>query len=117
MENTSEKFSKNKPNDFLLIYCTVPDAKTGEQIAKHLLSLKLIACANVSSNFMSFYEWEGKFHSDKEALLICKTKKTCYERVEKEIVSKHPYQCPALCAFAFERAHPPFLDWIESQCS
>ena len=59
-----------KTEDFLFVYCTVPDKKTAEKIARHLLSLNLIACANALAKGQSFYKWKGKFQKTEELALI-----------------------------------------------
>ena len=101
-----------KAEDFLLVYCMVPDKKTAEEVARHLLSLNLIACANVFPKGQSFYKWKGKFQKSEELALILKTKKSHYKKMSKELIKKHPYECPGLCAIPFSQAHPPFLKWI-----
>ena len=103
-----------KAKDFLLVYCMVPDKKSAENIARHLLSLNLIACANVFPKGQSFYKWKGKFQKSEEFALILKTKKTLYKKMSKELIDNHPYECPGLCAFSFNQAHSPFLEWIQS---
>ena len=111
------KLSHLKAEDFLLVYCMVPDDKTGEHISRHLLSLKLIACANLFPQGKSFYKWQGEFQNSSELALICKTKKSLYEELSKELIKKHPYECPGLCAIPLSHAHPDFLKWIDEQCS
>lgn len=104
------------PQKAFLIYCAVPDESTGEKISKHLLSLQLIACANLFPQVRSFYEWEGKFQNTKESVLIFKTTKKLYPQVEKELIKIHPYECPGLCAFSIKKGYEPFLLWIKNQC-
>ena len=106
-----------KARDFLIVYCMVPDERTGEAIARHLLSLRLIACANLFPPGKSFYEWKGKFQKSEERALICKTTKSLYKKMAKELVTKHPYECPGLCAWPLSHAHRGFLQWIEGQCA
>lgn len=106
-----------KAEDFLLVYCMVPDEKTGENLSRHLLSLKLVACANLLPQGKSFYEWKGEFQKSSELALICKTKKSLYTKMSKELIKEHPYECPGLCAISFSHAHPEFLKWIDEQCS
>ena len=108
---------KLDPKNFLLIYCTVPDEQIGEKISRHLLSKKLIACANLFPQGQSFYEWKGEFQNSSEVVLICKTKSSLYELVEKEIKKKHPYECPCITALSLSKAYGPFLKWIDEQCS
>ena len=109
--------SKMKADDFLLLYCMVPNKKAAEGIARHLLSLNLIACANVFPKGQSFYKWKGKLQTSGELALILKTKKSFYKKVSKELIKKHPYECPGLCAVSFNQAHPPFLKWIQDSLS
>ncbi len=111
----SDKASIN-PGDFLLIYCMVPDEETAESISRHLLSLKLIACANVFPQGKSFYNWKGEFQKNPELALICKTKKHLYKKMSEELIKKHPYECPGFCAISFSYAHTEFLKWIDEQC-
>ena len=111
-----EKDEAQRAEDFLLVYCMVPDEKTGEELARYLLSSKLIACANLFSPGKSFYEWKGKFQNNCELALICKTKKSLYKKMSEELIKHHPYECPGLCAFPFSQAHQPFLKWIDEQC-
>ena len=111
-----EPVSSVHPKENLLIYCAVPDESAGAKISKRLLSLKLIACANLFPQARSFYEWEGKFQDTKESVLILKTTKKLYPKLEKELIKIHPYECPGLCAFLLEEAHKPFLLWIKNQC-
>lgn len=105
-----------KAENYLLIYCMVPDERTGENLARHLLSLKLIACANLFPKGKSFYNWKGEFQNSDEYCLICKTKKSLYKKMAEELIKNHPYECPGLCALPLSQAHTPFLKWIEEQC-
>ena len=98
----------------ILIYCPVPDQKTGEKISQNLLRKKWIACANLISPIHSFYCWKGKIIKDKEALLLCKTKKSLYKKTANEIKKMHPYETPAIFSLKAEEAEPLFLNWMDS---
>ena len=108
---TSSPSSTASPSP-ILIYCPVPDKKVGEKISQQLLKTKRIACANLISNMDSFYWWEGKITRDTEALLLCKTKKSLYKIVAREIRKMHPYQTPAILSLPFEQAEKAFLNWM-----
>ena len=43
--------------DIIVIYCTVPDKKTAEKIAKVLVKEKLAACVSVVDKVQSFFSW------------------------------------------------------------
>lgn len=116
VKKTHSKNESLKAEDFLLVYSTVPDEKTGETLSRHLLSKKLMACANLLPQGQSFYEWEGKIQSESEQILICKTTKSSYPKLEKEIKKNHPYKCPCIVALPLSQGYPPFLKWIQAQC-
>ena len=99
--------------DFCLIYTTLPDIKTAENLARHLLSLKLIACANLLPEMKSFYEWKGELAQDSECLLLLKTRQSLYKKLEKAIQEKHPYECPCILQLSVHSGHEPFLKWVQ----
>ena len=106
-----------KPMDFCLIYTTAPDRKTAEKLARRLLSLKLIACANCFPEMKSLYRWKGKTVRDTECALLLKTRKSLYKKVEKAIQSAHPYDCPCVLRLPVEGGFVPFLKWIGDSVS
>ena len=99
--------------DFLLIYCPTPSSEKAEEIAKHLLSLKLIACANLLPSARSFYRWKGQIESSQEWIIILKTSQKFSSQVFEEITKKHPYECPSICAFSMDKAPDSFLSWMK----
>ena len=104
-------------SQFCFVYVTVPSSKVGESLISDLLSLKLVACANLLPEGSSFYEWKGKLTKEKECVLILKTVKTLYSKLEKVIKEKHPYECPCVLQIAIENGNPAFLNWIQEQTS
>jgi periplasmic divalent cation tolerance protein len=72
-------------NKCILVLTTVPDEKTGHQIAKELVKERLSACVTVSAASQSFYWWQGKISNEKEHILFIKTKATLFTDLEKKI--------------------------------
>ena len=103
--------------NFCLVYTTVPDTKAAEKLARHLLSLKLVACANLLPEMKSFYEWKGKLAQDSECVLLLKTRKSLYKKVEKAIQSKHPYECPCILQLPIDSGSKDFLKWVQDSVS
>lgn len=98
-------------------YITVPDEKTGEQIASELLNKKLIACANILPAHKSLYVWKEELCNQKEHILILKTQTNLQATVEKEVSQLHPYECPCILTFSPTHGNTEFISWIESQTS
>jgi periplasmic divalent cation tolerance protein len=63
----------------------------------------------------SFYWWEGNICSEKECLLLIKTKASLYSRLEKRIKKIHPYQVPEIIALPIEKGSPEYLDWLDKE--
>ena len=100
---------------FCLVYCTVPDNGTAQEIAKTIVNERLAACANILPPMQSFYWWEGKIDSAEEHILIAKTRSELFERLRARIQSLHPYSCPCIIALPIEAGHAPFLNWIKQE--
>ena len=73
--------------DIVVIYCTVPNQKQAEQIAKTLLKNKLAACVSLIDKVVSHFNWEGELCKEKEVLMMIKTRRELYTKIvyEKEI--------------------------------
>jgi Uncharacterized protein involved in tolerance to divalent cations len=52
-----------------------------------------------------------------EVLLIVKTREDMYDRLQKIILSLHPYELPEIIAVPIQRGLPAYLTWIDSTLS
>jgi len=103
-----------KPS-FLLVLSTVPNAKVGRKIAKSLVEEKLAACVNLSAPLESIYVWKGKRCSEKEHLLLIKTRAALYKMLEKRLRELHPYEVPEIIALPIARGSGDYLAWLHTQ--
>ena len=95
----------------LLVFCTVP--KDGaKQLSELLLKEKVCACVNIIEDIESFFWWENKIDSQKEALLVIKTTDQVFGRLEKLIKDNHPYQVPEIIGFNVSRINKEYLNWL-----
>jgi periplasmic divalent cation tolerance protein len=102
-------------NKYVLVLTTVPDEKTGNSIARHLVKERLSACVTVSVASQSFYWWQGKISNEKEHILFIKTKSTLFTDLEKKIEEIHPYEVPEIIALPFLKGSAKYLNWIEKE--
>ena len=98
--------------EFIVIYCTVPNKKEGKEIAKKLVEKKLIACASIMDKVESVFSWDGDLCEESEALMIIKTKKELFERVNGVIQGLHSYNVPEVIAMPIIEADETYLKWI-----
>ena len=102
-------------DSLILFYITIPNEKTGQEIANNLLNKKLIACANIFPTHTSIYSWDGEIKNEKEQVMILKTLSEKALATEAEIKSLHPYECPCIVQIKAETANEDFLNWVSKQ--
>ncbi len=83
-----------------------------ESLARFLVEEQLAACVNILPGLTSVYPWEGKIETGSEALLLIKTERVLYQRLETELRERHPYELPELIVIDIERGLPDYLNWI-----
>ena len=101
-----------KPMNFSIAFVTAPDLKTARHLAQAALKARLIACANLIPKIESHYWWQGKIEHSSEVLLILKTTKANLAKLEKVILSEHPYDTPEFLVLPLQSGNRRYLDWI-----
>lgn len=101
---------------FSLVLVTAPDLKTARRLAQLALKAKLIACANLLPKVESHYWWQGKLESGAEVLMVMKTRRANLARLEKLILSKHPYDTPEFLVLDLRGGSKRYLAWLATSC-
>lgn len=102
-------------SQMIMFYVPCSGRKEAMEIARSLLSKRLIACANILPGCISLYEWEGELKEEQEAILIMKTVKSLHMEVEKSIMDLHNYKCPCIVALDTAEVNMPFVEWVQDQ--
>jgi len=98
--------------NFLIIFCTVPDKETAQNIACHLVEEKKAACCNIIPAIKSVYFWENQLQQDEEQLLIIKTREDRFHSLQKRIMELHPYSIPEIIAIPIIHSNQEYLNWV-----
>ena len=104
-----------KLNQYILVLTTVPDLEVGQIIAEKVVEDRLAACVNLSPAAQSVYWWQGKISQEQEHILIIKTKKDHFPRLEEKIHQIHPYEVPELIALPILAGSKKYLEWIDRE--
>jgi len=102
--------------NFRIVLVTAPDLKTARRLARAALDARLIACANLIPRIESHYRWQGKIERSAEVLLVLKTTKARVAKLEKLIVSAHPYDTPEFLVLPLHGGNRRYLDWLGAAC-
>ncbi len=96
----------------LVVLVTTPSVEEGQTIARALVAERLAACVNVVPGVRSVFFWEGQLQEGTEALLVIKTRRECYEALQRRVIELHTYSVPEVLALPVEAGSPTYLAWL-----
>jgi len=99
--------------DFIVVFVTCA-RKEADSIARILIDKKLAACVNLFP-VVSHYYWQGKARREDEILLIIKTRRALYQKLESEVKQAHSYEVPEIIAVNAEAVEANYMKWLLDQ--
>ena len=97
----------------IIIFVTAKNVREANTIATALVKGKLIACANIVNGVRSIFTWKGKVDKANEALLILKSKKSCFPKIVNKVKKLHSYDVPEIIAMPIVGGNKDYLKWID----
>ena len=98
--------------DALVVLTTLEKQEDGERLATLLVEGALAACVQILPSMTSIYRWQGAVERSNEVLLLIKTTRDAYTRLEATIKENHPYQMPEIIALPVEAGSDEYLSWL-----
>jgi len=98
----------------IFIYITCKNKKEAKRIGLFLVKKRLAACCNIFP-IESIYWWRNKIVKDKEVVLIAKTLKKNFRKIEKEVKRLHSYTVPCILEIPITQGSKDFLNWLEKE--
>ena len=98
----------------IFIYITCSNRKEAKRIGFVLVKKKLVACCNIFP-IESIYWWQGKVIQDREVVLIAKTLKKNFKKVEKEVKKLHSYTVSCILEIPIRMGNPEYLKWLKNE--
>ena len=99
----------------IILTLTSTDKKSiADKISKKLLDDKLCKCVNIIPNVHSYFIWKKKFYKSKEWMILIKSKKSSYKKIEVLIKKLHNYVLPEIISINIENSFKTYLKWIEN---
>jgi len=99
----------------IFIYITCKDNKEAERIGLDLVKKRLAACVNIFPLIKSIFSWQGKIEKKSEAVLIVKTVKSNFQKVEKEVKKLSGFTTPCILEIPISRGNQKYLNWIQKE--
>lgn len=101
-------------SEFLIVFVTCEGRDQASGIAEKVVAEGLAACVNVVPGVRSCYMWEGKQMWSDEVLLVMKTTRAGFDRLEKRVKELHSYDVPEVVGVGVEAGFQKYLDWVKS---
>jgi len=98
----------------IFIYITCPNKKEAKKIGLDLIKKRLAACCNIFP-IESIYWWQKRIVKDKEVVLIVKTLKKNFKKIEREVKRLHSYAVPCILEIQIKRGNLKYLKWLERE--
>jgi periplasmic divalent cation tolerance protein len=98
---------------YIIILVTTANKQEAEKIANHLLTDKLIACANIIGPITSLFQWSQNIDRAEECLLLMKSKEDLFGRLTEVVKTIHGYEVPEILSLKVADGSKAYLDWLE----
>ena len=99
----------------LVVTTTLENREDAENMARHLLQKRLIACAQLSSPVESFYWWKNSIEQQQEFQLVMKSTQVLWDELRDEIEKMHPYDIPEIIATPVSAVSNKYNDWLNEE--
>ena len=90
---------------------TAPDMETSRRISRHVVEMRLAACANLFQ-IRSIYRWKGEINEEGEYGILFKIRDSDFESLKEEVLRVHPYEVPCVVRYPIAEGNQPYLEWI-----
>lgn len=101
--------------DHIIVLCTTGSREEAEKLAGTLVEERLAACISIVGPILSVYRWKEEVEKSEEYLLIIKTRRQVYQRLEIRLRELHSYEVPEIIALPVIGGLREYLDWVTSE--
>ncbi len=104
-------------DNVIVVLVTVGNQEEGLRIAQTLVDERLAACVNMIPAIRSIYRWKGEICDDPEALLLIKSRRELFPRLEARVKELHSYDVAEIIALPVTTGSADYLGWVVENTS
>lgn len=98
--------------EYIIVLITAPDEEEAARLSRTIVGERLAGCVNIIRSIRSIYRWQGQMEDGQEVLMIIKTKRALFERLQKRISDLHSYSVPEIIALPLVGGSEQYLNWL-----
>ena len=102
-------------SDYVVVQTTTDQRNVADRIAKALVEDRLAACVQIQGPITSIYRWKDTVETSEEWLIVAKSHRELFARVEAAIRGLHNYQVAEILALPVVAGHADYLEWMRSE--
>jgi periplasmic divalent cation tolerance protein len=102
-----------RKSKYVVVFVACASKREAERISSRLLNEKLIACANIIEGVKSSFWWKGKLDKAIEVLIVMKTVRKNFMKIQKRVKELHSYEVPEIVAVPIVEGESGYLKWID----
>tara|TARA_B100001750_G_C15505888_1_gene600292 strand:- start:763 stop:1080 length:318 start_codon:yes stop_codon:yes gene_type:complete len=102
-------------NEFILTLTATDKKAISKKISKKLIEERVCACVNIIPGAESCYIWKSKFQRSREWLILIKSQKSSYKKIESIIKKLHNYELPEIISIKIDQGYKEYLNWIKNE--
>ena len=99
------------------IYITCKDREEALNVGKALVQARLAACANILTGMESVYWWKDEVVTDKETVLVLKSRSGLLDDLIAKAKEIHSYEVPCVVSLPILEGNPDYLKWLQDETS
>lgn len=101
--------------DKIVVFSTCGDESEAKRVSHHLVSERVAACVTIVPGAASVYRWKGKVEESQEWVLIIKSSRAAFPKLQEELQRVHSYQVPEVVAIPVVDGSPSYLEWLDRE--
>ena len=98
----------------IVVLMTAASGEEATRLAEALVHQKLAACVQILPEMQSVYVWKGEVQREREVLVIAKSTRANFEKLERRVREMHSYETPEVIALPIVAGSDRYLDWLFS---
>lgn len=101
--------------DKIVVFSTCASEEEAGKLAQTLVEARVAACVTIVPSARSVYRWQGAIESATECLLIIKSSRPLFDRLQAAVEAAHTYEVPEVLAVPVLAGARNYMNWMEGQ--
>jgi periplasmic divalent cation tolerance protein len=102
-------------HELRIVVTTFAERDIAEKVAGLMVDAGLAVCAQVGTDLVSFYRWDGVVKRDQEVAVTFKVLHDRFDLFTGELKLQHPYDIPQIISWPAEYVNRAYLEWAQGK--